>query len=155
MLSPCFSLPVGALCLTLHACLFAFLFQRPVRPPVNTPLISSALRCLESSAQATQTKKLRNKSFQYALCLGEAFAPLLNHNYWDGKATQKWILLPDFSQGHCLILCDSRETDREANRKICQYNDFFSCFSKYLRGTEIILQIKKLLLRESFFLLFF
>ena len=57
-----------------------------------TPHFICAGKPLESfGSRNTRTEKLLNKSFQYALCLGEVFAALLNHNRWDGKATQKWI----------------------------------------------------------------
>lgn len=51
------------------------------------------------SRNTHKPRKLLNKSFQYALCLGEAIAALLNRSYRDGEKPRS----SGFSQGHCLV----------------------------------------------------
>lgn len=77
-------------------------------PPLSSSQYTSRFICAgiseKLSSRNTQTEKLLNKSFQYALCLGEIFAPLLKHNYWDGKATQKRIFSARLLPRTCCIL---------------------------------------------------
>ena len=67
----------------LHTCL-----SLPVSSSQYSSLVLSVLESLKSSAQGTHG--LRNSEIN-PLNMSCVFSPLLNHNYQDGKATQKCI----------------------------------------------------------------
>lgn len=127
MLSPCFSLPVGALCLTLHACLFAFLFQRPV----------SVLQSIHPTFHLhydvwkAQLKHYRPRNFEINPFNMPCVSVRLSLLFWIttteiGKPLRSGSCCQTFPKDTPLFcVTQEKQTVKQSNRKICQYNDFF------------------------------